>query len=292
MRSKFQFAIGMLWLGPVAMLLQYWLVWDRLPLKVATHFAANGHANGWMSRETAALYPLIPVLPLLLVATVLLSRIRKPDSGSWAILGLFYMIPLALIVINQQIIAFNLGSTPLHGLPIVVAVSVGVALCLMVFLVARRGVALPESDIVADEVHRSRAGALTLLPAVLLFAFVIFGVPDPTVRVVFSSLGLVFLLLAGGTRLGFHYRFTHAGIEVQTLGLRLCSIPREYIRGYQQDSWNGWRGYGIRGVGENRAYVWCNSGVRITTTGGSVFLGHAEPQRLLHDLDVLTGVAR
>jgi len=35
------------------MFLQYWLVWDRLPQSVATHFAANGQPNGWMSRAAA-----------------------------------------------------------------------------------------------------------------------------------------------------------------------------------------------------------------------------------------------
>ena len=33
-------------------------------------------------------------------------------------------------------------------------------------------------------------------------------------------------------------------------------------------------GYGIRGIGERRAYVWCNSGVRIMLSDGEVFLGH------------------
>ena len=36
-------------------------------------------------------------------------------------------------------------------------------------------------------------------------------------------------------------------------------------------------GYGIRGIGERRAYVWGNTGVRIMLSDGEVFLGHHEP---------------
>jgi hypothetical protein len=72
----------------------------------------------------------------------------------------------------------------------------------------------------------------------------------------------------------------------------LRSIPKEQIRHYQPSSWNWTGGYGIRGLGQDRAYVWGNSGVRIATAGGSVFLGHAQPQRLIHDLDVLTKAGR
>jgi hypothetical protein len=291
MRRKFQFAIGMLWLTPVILFLQYRLVWDRLPQSVATHFAANGQPNGWMSREAAMEFPLIPVLLMLLVATICLVRIREPHAGSWAILGVFSVMPLALIAINQQIIAFNLGDTPIHGLPIVVAAFAAVLLCMMVFLGAKRGLALPEADVVAEEVHGSRAWALILLGPRALFAFAALRIPDIGLRLVFVPLALVFLTTGAATWSGFHYRFTHAGLEIRTLGLRLRSIPKEHIRDYRQESWNWMGGYGIRGLGEDRAYVWGNSGIRIHTFGGSVFLGHAEPQRLIHDLDVLTGTA-
>jgi len=46
MRRNFQIAIGLLWLAPVVVVLQYWRVWNRLPQSVATHFAANGQPNG------------------------------------------------------------------------------------------------------------------------------------------------------------------------------------------------------------------------------------------------------
>jgi hypothetical protein len=47
------------------------------------------------------------------------------------------------------------------------------------------------------------------------------------------------------------------------------------------------RGYGIRGVGNTRAYVWGNQVVHITTLEGEVFLGHNDPARLVRDLDMM-----
>ena len=36
-----------------------------------------------------------------------------------------------------------------------------------------------------------------------------------------------------------------------------------------------------------RAYTWGNHVVRIQTSGGEVFLGHNNPERIVHDLDEL-----
>jgi hypothetical protein len=51
------------------------------------------------------------------------------------------------------------------------------------------------------------------------------------------------------------------------------------------------RGYGIRGIGNTRAYVWGNRVVHITTLEGEVFLGHNDPARIVRDLDMLRGYA-
>jgi len=305
MRRNFQIAIGLLWLAPVVMFLQYRLVWDRLPQSIATHFAANGQPNGWMSRAAAMAFPLIPVLIVLLVAAICWARIREPHAGSWAILGLFSVLPLALIVINRQIITFNLGGTPIHGLPIhelpihelpihelpiVLAALAAVLVCVLVFLSAKRGGPLPLADVVADEVHGSRAWTFLLLGPLLVLAWVALRIPDGAVRIVFVPVTLVFLVTGAATWSG--YRFTRSGLEIRALGFRLRSIPKEQICHDQPSSWNWTGGYGIRGLGEDRAYVWGNSAVRITTAGESVFLGHTEPQRLIHDLEVLTKAGR
>jgi hypothetical protein len=50
---------------------------------------------------------------------------------------------------------------------------------------------------------------------------------------------------------------------------------------------SGKGGYGIRGSGERRAYIWGNTGVRLELSDGEVFLGHREPERIVHDLDFI-----
>jgi len=98
------------------------------------------------------------------------------------------------------------------------------------------------------------------------------------------------LLLLGAAALawsGFHYRFTDHGVEISTLGFRLRSIPLHSIEAYAAAPWNPMGGYGIRGVGERRAYVWGNTGVRIMLSDGEVFLGHCEPERIMNDLNLI-----
>src|SRR5258707_1034901 len=72
-----------------------------------------------------------------------------------------------------------------------------------------------------------------------------------------------------------------------TLGFRLKSIPLIQIKQYEIGEWSLARGYGIRGIGNQRAYVWGNRGVRVEMYDGEIFLGHSDPQRIVHDLNVI-----
>lgn len=103
-------------------------------------------------------------------------------------------------------------------------------------------------------------------------------------------IGVLGILASAFAWIGFQYRFSSNGVEIRMLGLLLQSIPKESIVNYAIESWSLIRGYGIRGVGKTRAYVWCNKVVHIKTSTGDVFLGHNDPQRLVHDLDSVTGV--
>src|SRR5262249_38202852 len=130
--------------------------------------------------------------------------------------------------------------------------------------------------------------ALVLGLPMIAFALLITKVPIPGLKVV---LGLGMILLAFGAAMagsGFHYVFTPAGGGIRPLGLRLRPVPARDITGYAADSWNALGGYGIRGIGERRAYVWGNRGVRIKTAEGEVFLGHDDPDQIVRDLDLLT----
>jgi len=148
----------------------------------------------------------------------------------------------------------------------------------------------PQSDLLAEETHASRIWCLAILPAVLV----------PVVSVVFyparpALIAVVFVAVVGLGALalvwsGFQYRFLRHGVEVRTLGYTLRTIPRQQILSYSIEPWSLPRGYGIRGIGNTRAYVWCNQVVHLKTTNGEVFLGHDDPQRIMRHLDQVMGL--
>lgn len=140
----------------------------------------------------------------------------------------------------------------------------------------------------AEEQHGSVMWALVMIvPAcgMLLFSG---NVPLAAIRLTLIASAVVLVAAAAMAWAGFRYSFSTAGIEIRTLGFRVRSISAADIRSYAVDRWNVIGGYGIRGLGNRRAYVWGNSGVRIKTTQGEVFLGHSQPEKIIRDLDAIT----
>jgi hypothetical protein len=146
-----------------------------------------------------------------------------------------------------------------------------------------------QNDLLAEETHASRIWCLAVLPALMVPASSVFFHPS---RPALISLVVVSLIGAGALALtwsGFQYRFLRHGVEIRTLGYTLRSIPKQQIVSYAIESWSLLRGYGIRGIGNTRAYVWCNKVVRIKTTNGEIFLGHNDPERIVRNLDRVMG---
>ena len=110
---------------------------------------------------------------------------------------------------------------------------------------------------------------------------VIAVIPQAGLRFV-MALPVVLLGAAALAWGGFH-RFSAHGVEISTLGFRLRSIPLQSIKAVAIAPWSALGGYGIRGIGEKRAYVWGNTGVRIMLSDGEVFLGHREPEKIMNE---------
>lgn len=147
-----------------------------------------------------------------------------------------------------------------------------------------------QGDVLAVETHAGRAWALLILPALIGPAISVMYYPTGPAR---FALVIVFVIAIPALALvlgGFEYRFLQHGVEVRTLGLQLRKIPRQTIVSYSIEPWSLPRGYGIRGIGSTRAYVWGNKVVHIKTTNGEVFLGHSDPERIIRDLDMVTGL--
>jgi len=284
----FQICIWLMWLALPVTAVRFWLAWDRLPLRMATHFDINGRPNGWMPRETA-LYFALGVTALIVVVFTVISYVAHkthvPDAFSWSLLGFFYLVIAFVFAGNTGVIQYNLDGQPVEIDFWTVLVPVAVIALTAIFLGTKRGTTLPTAGVVAAEAHGSRAWSLLFVALLLAQIAAAIAIPVPSVRIASTLLALLFAVIAAHVWTGFHYLFTSAGVEIRTLGFRLRSIPRAEIKQYTVESWNPLRGYGIRGIGNRRAYVWCNRGVRIQTTDGEVFLGHREPERIVRDLD-------
>ena len=288
MDSKLYRALtAMLWLALPLTALQYWSVWDQLPGRMATHFGVAGQPNGWMTRETSLIFAMVVTTLVLVALTWTLTRVRKPDVLAWSLLAMLYVVMGALFSVNVAMLNYNLHGGPLDLLPALAVVFVAAIAVTVIALASKRGVELPRpADVVeAEEVHGSLLWASVFTVLTAIEVGVIAVIPLSGLRWVMV---LPTLLLLGAAALawsGFHYRFTGHGVEISTLGFRLRSIPLENIRAYAVAPWNPMGGYGIRGIGERRAYVWGNTGVRLMLTDGEVFLGHREPEKIMQDLN-------
>jgi len=290
-RKVFQTFIWLMWLALPITAFRFWLAWDRLPLRMASHFGISGRPNGWMPRENA-LYLALGLTALLVVVFTLISYVAHkthvPDAFSWSLLAFFYLVISFVYAGNSGVVQYNLDGQRVEIDFWAVLVPVAVIALTAIFLGTKRGASLPAAPVIMEESHGSRAWSLLFIALLLAQIAAAIAIPTPSVRIASALLGLLFALIAIHVWTGFHYRFSNAGVEIRTLGFRLKSIPREDIRLYAAESWNPLRGYGIRGIGNRRAYVWCNKVVRIQTTEGEVFLGHSDPERIVRDLDSIT----
>ena len=290
-RKVFQTLTWLMWAALPVTAFRFWAAWDRLPLRMATHFNLNGQPNGWMPRETALYFALGATALAVVVFTVIsyvAHKTHAPQLLSWSLLGFFYLIIGFVYAGNSGVVQFNLDGQHM-GLDLwTVFVPAATIALVAIFLGTKRGASLPFATVVAEESHGSRAWSLLFIAFLLAQFPAAVVIPAPPVRIASAILALLFAVIAVQVWTGFQYVFSSAGVEIRTLGFRLRSIPREEIRQYAVESWNPIRGYGIRGIGNRRAYVWCNQGVRIQTTDGEVFLGHSEPDRIVRDLDSIT----
>ena len=290
-RKVFQALTWLMWLAMPITAFRFWLAWDRLPLRMATHFNLNGQPNGWMPRETA-LYFALGVTALAVVVFTVISYVahktHAPDLLSWSLLGFFYLIIGFVYAGNSGVVQYNLDGQRVGIDFWTVLVPVAIIALLAIFLGTKRGASLPFAAVIAEESHGSRAWSLLFIALLLAQFAAAVVIPTPPVRIASIILCVLFAVIAVHVWTGFQYFFSSAGVEVRTLGFRLRSIPVEDIRQYAVESWNPLRGYGIRGIGNRRAYVWGDQGVRIETTNGEVFLGHSEPDRIVRDLDSIT----
>ena len=284
-RTLFGLFSALQWLALPVLVLDFGSVWQRLPERMATHFDLAGQANGWMPREEAVVVMLGISTAVLIIATWIASRVKDPDATAWGLIALFYIIQGTLIYAAQSMIDFNLSGKPVHPGPVLLVGIVAVVLLIVFSLSTRRGEHLPAGRVYATETHGSMLWAAMCGAPLLLFIPIATMAPVPALKVALGLAALIGIWAASMAAFGFQYTFSSSGVDIRTLGFRLRSIAVADIRSYAEGDWPFWNGRGIRGVGNRRAYVWSNRGVRIQTNAGEVVLGHNEPRRIIRDLD-------
>jgi hypothetical protein len=139
----------------------------------------------------------------------------------------------------------------------------------------------------AEEVHNSPLWATVLATPGIVMLAVAASHAIPALRIGLGLGGVSMLAAAAVAGTGFRYSAPSA-LEIRTLGYRLRSIAAGTIREYHPAPRSAGGGYGIRGLGAFRAYVWGNQGVRVKIVDGELFLGSSDPQKLIRNLDQLT----
>jgi len=287
-RRAFKTSSALIWIAVPVTAVLYALAWNQLPQRLATRFNFANQPNGWMSREGLLIFFVLFAALMAGTATWVLSRVTRPDPTAWVLLIFFYAILGVLIWAEHSVIAYNVEGRPVNVVPVFGAGMLAAAVVTVIALGTHRGAPLSASGAFADERHASAAWAALFGVMTMISIRVAALAPSTALRFV---IGLPVLMMVGATALawsGFHYLFTPAGVEIRTLGFRLRSISADDIQSYGSDHWNWLGGYGIRGVGDRRAYVWGNRGVRIKTAQGEVFLGHGKPEKIIRDLDAVT----
>jgi hypothetical protein len=109
--TKDPFVIGLsaLWLTVPATVVNFWRAWDRLPVRLATHFDAEWRPNGWSSREDAMIFVLNVIVAVLVLITAgcLATRRWKP-SGAWPLLIISYPVVAFIVWMLNSIVGRNL----------------------------------------------------------------------------------------------------------------------------------------------------------------------------------------
>ena len=279
-----------MWLALPLTALRYWMVWDQLPVRMATHFN-SGPAQWLDDARSVADFALGLTAFLLVTFTALLpgdSQKRRAFDASVTAWDSFiscwvHLLRETIASLRTTCRAASEGAPFLWGCPLQSSF-------LSLFLGLKRGSALPPRTWLAEESMVASLGRD--LPDFAGGGNCLFGaIPSTGFVSGWALMCLLFLVIARIRGPGSNTA-SRPGVEISTLGFRLRSIPVRDIREYRIENWNPLRGYGIRGVGNTRAYVWGNQVVHITTQDGEFFLGTTIRQRIVRDLDQLKQYAQ
>ncbi|ABF40403.1 hypothetical protein Acid345_1401 [Candidatus Koribacter versatilis Ellin345] len=302
MSKGWKIALLVPWLGLVAMVYEIWSVYDRLPAVIASHFNAAGVPNGWAPKGQFFTVIVPIAFGLLCLFTFLASRFDQKSGLAWACLtfeywgiGLFVMLTHATLKValkEATTLDFPIGIwSILFGVVLVVGEVVRIQ------GVKKRADA-DGGQLIAEFVHNSSTlgGVFSVVALAMIGGGFLLPAVGPA-RGVLATVGVILLACAIWAWTGFQYRITTAGVEIRSLGMPFRFIPATDIQTFEARACNpltDFGGWGIRGIGKMRAYIWGgNRCVHIRThAGDEIYLGLAEADRMVRELEPMVPVVR
>lgn len=293
----------------------YWVPWvffavlvtdiarayGSLPRVIASHFNAAGAPNGFATKDSVMVTILVVALLITSLFTFLLSRFSQISGLGWLLMVAEYWGLGVLVMITHGTLEVGLGETHVLSAPLAVwSLIMGTALVIGEagrISTLRQRADYEHGQLIAEEVHNSpKAGALLAAISVVAVALpTAVGATGPA-RFVPAAVGLVMLGSAIWALTGFRYRVTTAGFEIRMLGMPIRFVPAMDIASVTArdcDALKDFGGWGIRGVGKMRAYIWGgNQCVHVRTNDGEdLYLGISDAQRLAHELEQMQPVS-
>ena len=288
---NWRIAMAVPWLAFAAMLWDIWRVYDRLPAVIASHFDIAGLPNGWAPKQQFFTV-IIPVSFLLLcLFTFFLSRFPQITGLGWLVMVAEYWGIGLIFGLTHATLKVGLGETGrlqfaaggwslIMGLALVVG-EIGRVHALRKHAHAQHG------TLVVEQRHGSAVMAAILSAIALATVLLASMITNPRpARVAMLVVSIILLLCAIWAFTGFVYRVSTAGLEIRMLGVPIRFIPAGEIDSYAAESCNplvDFGGWGIRGIGHMRAYIWGGRQCLHvhTKAADEVYLGSEDPAAMV-----------
>ena len=299
---RWRVAMFVPWLGLVAMIFDIWRAYDRLPAVIASHFNFAGQPNGWAPKEQL-FSALIPVaFGVLCLLTFLLSRFPQISGLGWLLMVMEYWTVGLLVGLTHATLRVGLGESktlqfPAGGWSLIMGLALVIGEYGRIVALRKRAHAA-HGTLIAEENHGSAvmASVMAALSVAIIVSASVMHVSGAA-RVPVFIVSVVLLGCAIWAFTGFVYRITTAGVEVRMLGMPIRFIAAGEIDSYRAEECNpltDFGGWGIRGIGHMRAYIW--GGKRCvhvhTLAGDEIYLGVADPDRMVRELESMSPMLR
>ncbi len=302
MSKAWKVALVVPWLGLVAMIYETWSVYDRLPPVIASHFNAAGVPNGYAPKEQFFTIIVPIAFGLLCLFTFLASRFDSKSGLAWLLLiAEYWMIGIFVMLTHGTLnVALKQAATldfPMGVWSVVCGVLLVGGEVIRIQGVKKRANA-HGGGLIAEFTHNSptMAAVFVVIVVGLMLVGVTLNLKGPAFGIP-MVVGVIMLACAAWALSGFTYRITTAGVEVRSFGMPFRFIPASDIQSFEARTCNpltDFGGWGIRGIGKMRAYIW--GGKRCvhirTNAGDEIYLGLAEADRMVRELEQMAAVPR